>query len=92
LTSVCFKKCYNLEKLAVNKNCFDTCYSKYILTLKTVYTSLKDYGYKYQSIYAYKAFPQEDEWFDLIYSSQISKGGLKSDVYVEYDPYTQKTK
>jgi hypothetical protein len=82
---VCFKKCYNLEKIAVNRNCFETCYNKYIMTLSTVHKSLKEYGYKYQSIYAYKAFPEEDEWFDFVYSGAMTRGGPPNGVYLESD-------
>jgi len=35
------KNCFNLEKLDVNQNCFNTCYSKYILTLSTINENLK---------------------------------------------------
>ena len=59
------------------------------MTLKTVYSSFKEYGYKYESLYAYKAFPEEDEWFDLIYSAAISAGN-KDGIYIEYDPYRDK--
>lgn len=58
------------------------------MTLKTVYSSLKDYGYKYQSVYAYKAFPEEDEWYDLIYSNQLTMAGPRSGAFVEFDPFT----
>lgn len=55
------------------------------MTLSTVYKSLKEYGYKYQSIYAYKAFPEEDEWFDFVYSGAMTRGGPPNGVYLETD-------
>jgi len=48
---------------------------------------LKDYGYHYESLYAYKAFPLEDPWYDIIYTRRVSKGGPKNDAFIEYDPF-----
>lgn len=71
MTQECFNACYNLDKLAVNKQCFDNCYTKYVLTLRTVHNTLRDYGYRYQSLYAYKNFPQYDIWFETFYSNML---------------------
>ncbi len=57
------------------------------MTCHTVYETLKDYGYHYESLYAYKAFPLEDPWYDIIYTRRVSKGGPKNDAFIEYDPF-----
>jgi len=90
MTAECFNACYNLEKLAVNRTCFETCYQKYLLTIRTVYQSLKEYGYKTQSLYAYKAFPEHDEWFEIIYSSLFSSGGHRSGIKLEHEAYNKR--
>ena len=44
---------------------------KYLETMKNVYKSLKHHAYKNQSLYGYKCFPEDDEWFYVIYSDNV---------------------
>lgn len=53
------------------------------MTLKTVHKALKDYGYRYESSYAYKAFPIDDEYFQMIYSNEVGGGGPVEGTFVE---------
>jgi len=57
-----------------------------------VYDTLKEYGYHYESLYAYKAFPEEDPWYDVIYSHRVSKGGPRNEAFIEYDPFSNKAR
>lgn len=83
MTSACFQKCFNKKVGKIHPGCFDACYGKYLLTMREVYSGLRDIGYRRQSDYAYKAFPESDEWFDLIYSSTISAIGPREGIFIE---------
>ena len=85
MTSECFKLCFNYQKNRINQACFETCYDKYLQTLSIVTTTLKEVGYKSQSRYAYKVFPENDPWFDIIYSQMFSKAGRRDGFIIEKD-------
>lgn len=85
MTSSCFQRCFSKNTGKVHPVCFEACYSKYLLTIREACNSLKEYGYKRQSVYAYKAFPEDDEWFEIIYSSNQSILGPTDGMYIEME-------
>eukprot|EP01016_Furgasonia_blochmanni_P052938 TRINITY_DN8494_c0_g1_i2.p2 TRINITY_DN8494_c0_g1~~TRINITY_DN8494_c0_g1_i2.p2 ORF type:complete len:132 (-),score=27.83 TRINITY_DN8494_c0_g1_i2:116-454(-) len=77
LTKTCFRACFNIKVAVIDQQCFDNCYRSYLNTVRTVYRKFKDVAYANQSQYAYKCFPEEDEWFEVYYQKLFSVSQIK---------------
>lgn len=70
LAELCFRSCFDSKSLQLSEPCAATCYKNYLHTLRDVTASLRELGYLNHSVFAYKAFPQHQPYFDLIYSQK----------------------
>ena len=59
-TSLCFDKCFNVNKMKLNDDCVKTCYDKFLFSIKEVMDIVKSEGRQLNSEYVHHAFGEAD--------------------------------